>query len=149
MVVLAVLNPRGALAQVDSCWLFNVMDTGSTLSLSLSLSLLRALSLPLPLSLTRSLSLSLSLSNKHLYPGVLRRPERLVCQEERGTPQNFACQNGHKSLMQRLGPFARHDGDKCIINIFGPTQCTFLIDTFDVEKEICATKLQYITHIFM
>ena len=85
----------------------------------------------------------------HEYPGVLRRPERLVCQEERGTPQNFACQNGHKSLMQRLGPFARHDGDKCIINIFGPTQCTFLIDTFDVEKEICATKLQYITHIFM
>ena len=65
VVVLAVLNPRGALAQVDSCWLFNVMDTGSTLSLSLSLSCARSLSLSLSRSLARSLSLSLSQTNTY------------------------------------------------------------------------------------
>ena len=70
VVVLAVLNPRGALAQVDSCWLFNVMDTGSTLSLSLSLSLLRARSLSLSLSRSLARSLSLSLSQTNTYTPV-------------------------------------------------------------------------------
>jgi hypothetical protein len=43
---------------------------------------------------------------------LLLLSECLVCQEERGTPQDFARENGHKALIQRLGPFVRHDCDK-------------------------------------